>query len=258
MKAVWLIARSVLLEAVRRREIYAVVMGSVALIALVLSLDFFQLEGLSKFYREVSLKIMGLAVALTVVVLAARQLPRELEKRTIYPLLARPVTRPMILFGKLLGVLLASLFCFALFMGVYVVGALLTGGAVPWALFLQYVYLQVLVMLILATLCFWLSLMLNLDAAITLGVLFFITASTFSSMTTYLYDFAEPAVQVAIRVLIFLVPQLVVFDLSDRAIHAEAWEPLSVGTLGALSLYALVFAGIYFGLALLLFRRRTV
>ena len=83
MRASWLIAKSVLLEAVRRKELYAIVIVSTLMIGVVMSIDFFNLEGITKFYRDVALKVMGIATALTVIVLSARQLPREFEHRTI-------------------------------------------------------------------------------------------------------------------------------------------------------------------------------
>ena len=106
-----LISRTVLVEAVRRKEIYAIVLISLMLIAATMTVNFFKLEGLAKFYRETGLQIMSIATALSVIVLAARQLPREFESRTIYPLLAKPVSRFQFLMGKILGVLLAAAFC---------------------------------------------------------------------------------------------------------------------------------------------------
>ena len=137
-RAMGLIAKGVLVESTRRRELYVIVLMACLLIGFVMTLDFFGLEGLTKFHREVALKVMGVSTALAVIVLAARQLPREIENRTIYPLLARPISRLDFLLGKLLGVLLAGMFCFGLFMAVYVGGALRLGVEVPWGLFLQH------------------------------------------------------------------------------------------------------------------------
>ncbi|MCA9426932.1 MAG: ABC transporter permease, partial [Candidatus Omnitrophica bacterium] len=106
MRSIWLIAKSVLIEAVRRKEIYVIVLMAVGVILMTGTVKFFGYEGMNKFYRDVSLKIMNITAALTVVVLAARQLPREFEKRTIYPLLAKPVGRSTFLAGKFLGVVL--------------------------------------------------------------------------------------------------------------------------------------------------------
>lgn len=258
MSGVLLIAKSVLIEAVRRREIYAIVLLSTLLIGAVMAVDFFKLEGLTKFYREIALKIMSVATAVTVVVLAARQLPREFEKRTIYPLLARPVTRAGFLLGKLLGVMGAATFCFVLFMGVYVLGTHYLKGEIPWMLFLQYIYLQLLMMLILATLSFWLSMVLNLDAAITIGVLFYAFAATFTSATTFIYHEMDAIGQRIVVALTWIIPQLTLLDLSDKAVHAEFWDAVPAGVIAQVTIYGLIYVLIYFAMAWFTFRRKAL
>lgn len=138
-----LVACGVWLEAIRRKEIYVIVAVSCLFILGLSQLRFFGLVDLSKFYREVALKIMGTATALTVIVLGSRQLPREFDSRTIYPLLARPIHRITYLFGKQLGVMSAGAFCLGLFLILYVLGCLLlgkwlacvAGGLLVYALF---------------------------------------------------------------------------------------------------------------------------
>ncbi len=258
MRSVWLIAKSVLIEAVRRREIYAVVVIACLLIGAVMATDFFGLRGLTKFYREVALHVMSVASAFTVMVLAARQLPREFEKRTIYVLLARPVGRLHFLLGKLLGVMIAGLFSFLLFMTVALVGLFYLQSPIPWTLLIQFIYLQVIMFLILATLCFWLSMFLHLDATLVLAFIFFFTASVFSNMTSQLYAMATPLGQFVIKVLTFGLPQLILFDLTEKTVHAAMWKPLDMLTLWQLTLYGQFYATLYFGFAYVMFRRKPL
>lgn len=266
MRAVWLIARSVLVEAIRRREVYVIVLASLGVIGAVMTVDFFRLEGLSKFYREIALKIMGVATALTVIVLAARQLPREFEARTIYPLLAKPVSRTAFLLGKLLGVMLAAAFCFGLFSAVFLAGTLYLGSGIHAGLFAQYLYLQMIQMLVLATMAFLLSLMMNLDAAITLGAVFYGLSSVLMGAVSYLYDWVGAAGRLMLLALTILLPQLPLFDLSEKTVHAErvtlggewTWTALDAPTMAMLTGYGCVFAAVYFTLALLLFRRKPL
>jgi len=259
LRSPWLIARSVLIEAVRRREIYAIVLVTVLLIGAVMSIDFFNLKDLHKFYREVALRVMGIATALTVIVLASRQLPREFQNRTIYPLLAKPVGRMAFLAGKLLGVMMAGAFCLGLFMSVYLAGALYLGQPVPWVLFLQYVTLQLAGMLVVATLCFWLSMLMNLDAAITIGAIFYFTSSVISSVISNLYDFADEFGRMGMTAMNYAIPQLALFDLSEKTVHAgEMWPPLSAWSMLAVLAYGFVWSALYFSLALAWFRRRPL
>ncbi len=258
IRSMFLIAGGVLLESVRRKEIYGVILCACLLIAAVLSIDFFGLQGIEKFYRETALSIMSIATALMVIVLSCRQLPRDFEQRTIYTLLARPVGRVTYLCGKLLGITAAAAICFLLFMAVYVGATLYLGGTIPAMLFAQYVYLQLVMLLVLTSLCLWLSLMVNLDAAITLGVLFYLTAGAFSSISLFLYDYTNSAGRLLLQVLNYTVPQFVLFDLSEKAVHAEIWSPLSPGIMAALTIYGLVFASVYLGLSYIWFRRRSL
>ncbi|MCC5877760.1 MAG: ABC transporter permease [Candidatus Sumerlaeia bacterium] len=259
LRALWLLAKGVLLEAIRRKEIYAIVLVTVILIGAVMTVDFFGLQGLEKFYREIALKVMGIATALTTIVLASRQLPREFRNRTIYPLMAKPITRTTFLLGKFFGVLLAAIFCLALFMLVYLSGALYLGQTIPWGLFFQYLYLQVILLAILATLCFWLSLLLTLDAAITLGVIFYLTASTFNTILNEVYFLADDLAKWMMVFLNYLIPNLNVFDLTEKTVHAgELWGPVDLMTMLGVSLYGIFWVGAFFGLTLLWFRRREL
>lgn len=258
MRATWIIAWSVLLEAVRRKEIYAIVLVSTLLIGAVMTVDFFKLEGLTKFYREIALQVMSTATALATIALAARQLPREFENRTIYPLLAKPISRLTFLLGKLGGVMLAAAFSFALFMAIYVAGTIYTRGTIPVVIFFQYMYLQMVQMLVLACLSFLLSMVMNLDAAITIGVIVYLASSILTSAMTFLYPFADPFGQWVLWFLNYTVPQLSLLDLTDKAVHAGDWSPLEFPWLMAVSAYGFFFAVVYFGAAAAIFRRRAL
>jgi hypothetical protein len=65
--------------------VYAIVLVTTVLLIGLRCVRFFEMEGLGKFYREISLKVMNVTTAATVILPSARQLPRELSDRTIYP-----------------------------------------------------------------------------------------------------------------------------------------------------------------------------
>jgi len=258
LRAVWAIAKTVLLEAVRRREVYVIVALCCLLIGAVMTLDFFGLRGLVKFYREVSLKLMGAATVAAVLLLATRQLPREFELRTVYPLLARPVGRFSFLLGKGLGVCAAAAFCLALFSCIYAAGIALLGGMHHPVLFLQYLYLQLLQAVVLTAGCFLLSLAMSYDAALVTGFLLVAVSGILSSASLMLYSLTNTAGRLLLRLLTVALPQLVLFDLSEKAVHGEMWSPLGTGTMMALTLYALLYAGVFTVGAYALFRRRAL
>jgi ABC-type transport system involved in multi-copper enzyme maturation permease subunit len=251
-----LIARTILTEALRRREIYVIVLVTIALLAAASTIHFFHLTWLHKFYDEISLQVMSAATAVTVIVLAARQLPREFERRTIYTLLARPLARWEFILGKYLGVVAAGVFCLGLFMTVFCVSRLATAGSLHWAIFAQFIYLQVLAVAVLAALAFLLSLLMALDAAIVVTMLLYLLGQVLTNALILLHDYVGATGRVLLLVLNYTIPQPALFDLSAKVIHE--WPPLGAATLGLVTLYALMFIGPYLGISYGLFRRRAL
>lgn len=256
-RQVWLIARTILLEAVRRRELYAIVLVAVALLAGLRFVTFFEMEGLSKFYREIALKTMNVATVLVAILLAARQLPREFKNRTLYPLLAKPVSRFDFLLGKYLGVLLAAGFCYTMFLVIFLIACVTLHAPINYALFAQGIYLQAWCVAVVAAMTFMLSLMLNIDAAITIATILFLSSQVLMTLLSYVYD-AVGAVQRAIVIALhYIIPQLTLFDLSAKITH-DIWGPIPLKAMLILTAYGAVYALIYLGAAYGLFRRRAV
>lgn len=257
-RAITVIAMSVLLEAVRRKDIYVLVAICLLLIGLTASIDLFGAEYATKFYREIALQMMGTFTAIAVVLLAVRQLPREFSLRTIYPLLARPVSRTTFILGKALGIGLAALFCYALFMSIFIPGIYLIGGDIAWPLFWQHMYLQMLQMVVLTFACFILSLSFSQDAALTLSFLLYFAAGIISQISVTLYELSNSLGRILLHILNYTLPQLTLFDLSGKVLHSELWAPLPFRILMALTLYALIYATIFAAGSYGLFRRRPL
>jgi Cu-processing system permease protein len=258
-----LIARTLLYEAWRRREIYAIVVVTSIIVGALRFIHFFDIPELSKFYREIALKVMNVTTAATVILLAARQLPREFSNRTIYPLLAKPVSRLEFLLGKFLGVVMAGVFCYALFMAVFIVVNATLRVPVDRAIFLQSVYLQVLSMSVVASLVFLLSMVLNADAAVTLAAILYLFSQTFMNLTSYLYECVGRMSQWFLLGLMYATPQLTLFDASAKVVHSvnkgeTVWRAMPAWVLYALTGYAAVYSLVFLGGAYLLFRRRPL
>ncbi|MDP2895922.1 MAG: ABC transporter permease subunit [bacterium] len=257
LRNAWLIAKTIGIEAIRRKEIYAIVLVSLVLIGGLRLVKFFDVEGLGKFYREISLKVMNVATALTVILLAARQLPREFQNRTLYPLLAKPIRRDNFLMGKFLGVMLAAAFCYAMFMAVFLFGSLTIKSPVNTGLFLQFVYLQLWNFAVLGGLAFLLSLLLNIDAAITICILLYVFSQVLMTLMSYIYDYTSAWQQTFLLGLHFVIPQLSLFDLSGKVVHG-IWPPIASWAILALTAYGAVYTVLYLSGSYLLFRRRAL
>lgn len=97
------VAGVVILEMIRRKDIY-VLLFLTALITLLLgSVNLFGDPHIARYLKEVCLTLIWISSVVIAVATAARQIPAERESRTIFPLLAKPVTRWQVLLGKFLG-----------------------------------------------------------------------------------------------------------------------------------------------------------
>src|SRR5262249_27798028 len=67
------------------------------------SVNLFGDPSIARYLKEVCLLLIWISSLVIAIATAARQLPAEKESRTIFPLLAKPVTRGEVMLGKFFG-----------------------------------------------------------------------------------------------------------------------------------------------------------
>lgn len=106
VKRIWTLAASTFTQLVRMKTFYFLGLFAVVVIAASnLNLLYTPAQQL-RVIRETSLGAMSIFSWLFAISATAVLIPRDLEDRTLYSILAKPVPRPEYLVGKLLGVLL--------------------------------------------------------------------------------------------------------------------------------------------------------
>jgi ABC-2 type transport system permease protein len=101
------VARQVVLEASRRRTLPVLVLFGCAVIISSAFLSFFQLGTNVEFFKDVGMTVLFLFGTVATLVLASTQLSGEIETRTIYNVLSKPVRRWELMAGKFLGTVAA-------------------------------------------------------------------------------------------------------------------------------------------------------
>src|SRR5882724_6115376 len=121
MNTILAITEIVIKELYRRKDFYVLFILT-AIITLALgSVNFFGEAKIGRYLKEICLLLIWIASLVIAVTTTARQIPAERENRTIFPLLAKPVTRSHLVLGKFFGCWLAcglALLVFYLFFGV--------------------------------------------------------------------------------------------------------------------------------------------
>ena len=100
------IANNTLLELVRQKVFYFLLIFGVVLIGSSFFMGFLRPELQFQVLKDVSLGAMSIFTWLLAVLATAMLLPKDIEDRTLYTILAKPVPRFEYLVGKLLGVLM--------------------------------------------------------------------------------------------------------------------------------------------------------
>lgn len=251
------IAGVVIKELCRRKDFY-VLFVLTALITLVMgSVNFFNETNVVRYLKEICLLLIWISSLVIAVTTAARQIPAERENRTLFPLLAKPVTRPQLVLGKFLGCWLACGLALLLFY--FFLGAVSGAREHHWPIenYFQAVTLH------------WF--MLGVVTALSLlGSIIFAAPSSNNTITLVVVvailllgrhlnkvalKLGEP-LQSFVYAIYFALPHLELFDMRDLLIHD--WGTIPWLVWGAALLYAAVFTAIFLVATCLIFRRKAV
>lgn len=105
MAAVLALAASIVADALRRKIVYVVALFAAVMAAAIPALPSYGVGVVEGVFREVALALMWVASLVVVLALSANRIPGELERRTVYNVLAKPVHRWQYIFGTWLGIL---------------------------------------------------------------------------------------------------------------------------------------------------------
>lgn len=120
MNTIFALAGVVIKDLYRRKDFYVLFVLTALLTLLAGSTTFFEDQRISGYLKELCLALIWVASLVIALTTVARQIPTERESRTIFPLLAKPVTRWQVVVGKFLGSWLAvgmAVLTFYLFFG---------------------------------------------------------------------------------------------------------------------------------------------
>src|SRR5450432_1775180 len=120
MKNIFAVAGVVIKELYRRKDFYVLFILTILICLVMASVNIFHDKQIVRYLKELCLLLIWISSLVIAITTTARQIPAEREQRTLLPLLAKPLTRPQLIFGKFLGCWLACglvLLCFYVFFG---------------------------------------------------------------------------------------------------------------------------------------------
>ena len=248
------IARIVWLEVIRRKDLYVLLILLGALLVTLVSLNIFGLGAVTGYVMDVGLLMAWVFGWILTVTISARQLPAEEGSGTVFPLLAKPITRGQVVVGKWLGswsIASAATFLF------YLLVVLITwarGKAPDPPALVQGYLLHCAVLAIIAALAVAFSTRMNADAA---GSMTYVLTAACFLVVPRIPEFLtrESGVSAFLMLLLYnVLPHFEVFDMRKRLVHD--WGPAGWGTVLLVLAYGALLATALVLIAWLMYRRK--
>lgn len=249
--AIVAIARNTFREAVRDRVLYLMLAFALLMILASRFLAMLTVGSETKIIKDLGLSAISVFGLLTAVFVGVSLVFKEIDRRTIYTLLAKPVRRWQFVVGKYFG-LMAVLAINAALMFAVLAALVLVYGESPRPL-VAGVVLIVVELAVLAAVAILLSSYTNPMLA-ALGTVAVYVAGHLSWSFDLLAARLPAGVARAVpRVASWLVPNLDRLDVKAQAVHGAALPP---GYLGSAALYGVGYAAVVLVLACAVFERR--
>jgi ABC-type transport system involved in multi-copper enzyme maturation permease subunit len=246
------IARNTFREATRDRALLGVLIAGAVLILATQPLGTLALGEGQKLTVDLGLSAISCFGLLIILMVGTSLVAKEIERRTIFNLLSRPIGRPAYLLGKWLG-LSAALWVVAIVLGVVLwVSLMLRGFGSYGPAVAQGAYLAGLELSVVTGIAVLFSALSTpvLSALYTLGLY---CAGQWSADLRQFGQQAPGALGPMLRLMADLVPNLPVFNMRALAAHGDITTPFHLGVATA---YALLYCGCVLALAAAAFESR--
>jgi ABC-type transport system involved in multi-copper enzyme maturation permease subunit len=255
LNAVRALAKGVVLESIRRKDLWVVAILGFLILASAGALGLFGIRGLEIFVKDLAVTVLGLFSTILAVLTACRILPDEVRNRTLYPLLARPISRLDLLIGKYVGAVVVSWIGFLALVALTFL-ALLGFGVHFEAVMFQYVLAKMMGLAVICAVGLCLSAYMTPNAAATMSFLL-VFGSTMFARAFQMASAEQPALTWFFKLLNAMLPQTHLFDLGGRAVYVN-WSPVPLWAMLALAAYMLIYVAATVGLGWLRFRRQAL
>lgn len=250
------LARGVVLESLRRKDLWVVAILGFLIMLSAGALGFFGIEGLQVFIKDLAVSVLGAFGMVLAVLTSSRLLPDEIKQRTLYPLLSRPISRLDLLIGKTLGAIVISWIGFLLLAGLTGI-ALLSFKVAFEPIMLEYLLGQMMRLVVVCAFSVMLSTYMTPAAAATMSFIFCFGCTMMVRAMNMGYAAAPDGLKLVFKGLNAVLPQFHLFDLGSRTANLN-WGTVPAWVMLFLVGYMAIYAGAMLSMSWLKFRRQAL
>ena len=240
-------------ETVRERVLLNLVFFAILMTLSGLLLRELSIRQDEKVIKDIGLASMELFGTLIAVFIGVGLVSKEIERRSLYPLLAKPLGRGEFLLGKFFGLGFTLLVNTSVMTaGLYL--TLFATGSRPGPELLGAVYPILLGLLLVVALALFFSTVTSSTLAAVCTVAM-VVAGRYSDVIRNMQQISPEVPQWLVLGLYYALPNFRNFDLKTRVVYGD---PVSSADLGWITLYGVAYMGLVLGVALRAFRSREL
>lgn len=246
------IALNTFRESLRDRILYNLLFFSLLLMGFSVLLGDFTIAEQKKIVTDLGLAAINVVGVVIAIFVGIGLVSKEIERRTVYTIMARPISRPQFILGKYLGLALTLLVNLGIMLIVFLATLLMDGVPVQPGLFqaVQLIYVELLLITALA-LFFSTFSSGAVSAMMTLGL--YVIGHLTADLKGVAAKSSSELVKAAMTGLYYVCPNLEVLNIKGLAAQGAA-VPLSYQALA--SAYGIVYAMVLIAAACAVFSRR--
>lgn len=254
LRSVGALALNTFREAVRDRVLYSILFFAAGVILLSLLLQEVTIGDQAKVVRSIGQGSIDLFGSIIAIFLGVSLVWKELDRRTVYTLLSKPLARATFLVGKYLGLLLTLLVEVSILLAVYTALMVAQQGFPPTIVFVS----VGLLLVELALLTAW-STLFSASSSPTVATAFTLAVFVIGHLADDIWLYGNQADSEAVRtiatVLYWVLPNFELFNIRELAVH-ERPTPWS-RVLPAVA-YGISYSAAVLGAASLAFRNKDI
>ena len=250
------LVRLSLLELWRRNDMFALlILALVLLVPLSLARPF-GASGAVRYFDEAALLLIWAYSLFIALGIGGRLFTSEFANRTIYPLLAKPISRGELLLGKYLGAVVASLSALAFFYALWIASAVLRGGEWFSACLVQAFVLHAMFVAFVVAIALFFSFVATASAGTTILAILIPAMFFFGRRLPEYAENVSGALGPLVRIFYWIAPHVEFFDMRQRLVHG--WGGVEIGVFLAALGYGLSYAAVALWLAHIVFKRKKL
>lgn len=250
------IAKQTLEDMLRRKVLLILLIVAVAMIALGPSVGFLSPRESSAVLRSLGLAVILIAGLLITILAGIQVIPTEIERRTIYTVLSKPVQRYEFVLGKFLGGLF-TVFVMIAAMGIVFLGVLFYQEKHPAPEMVMGVVMTFFQMMLLGAMAIFFSTFATPVVNFFLSFGIFIVGNM-SVVTESLTKNPNPGTRIVAMIVHVLLPNFGNFNIQNKLIHPEVQITNENVFIIQNIVYAIIYSAALLIGAIIVFDRREV